>query len=773
MILNWQDYLSTHKDKMEYEKNADQIQSIIDNKVQAPANFLDLCDHPTLAVLTRSLAGKEVQVSFYHAVKKNKLLTKTHDRFALVGFGRRACAMKIDPKEMFKQSSKNKKIPSFNRIMKCDSTGDIESLIPTQVMVEEKLESHSILPPSLLDCLYEQESFHAADILLTFVNCIKKLKLMMNIQSAGEGCSTSSEPSICTTKELENEWNDLSDSEIGNARAEAPKQNRTVTRTRAKDKEANGDLPIVSQEKHQKEDEVDTPQEALTKDSTEAEEFDSDDRFFEKRYGSTLRFLWSVIHEESSVKPTRLTPCCKKSTMDWADSVHAACLDQATPLPPQFTPPPGPAPMRMELGGFDNAAIAMAKLSDAWERKIEMEVQEKETRDQKKQEKSFDKLADVQKRTFILITAKETDDDERVPDMKPTKDALKLLEQTVGLKAQAHLQHEFNKHGHICDVGLAMSTQIKNGCLMSMPSVNDINGVSPFFLPDQASDERLSHELALRLEEQLVLGKINDSDLKTITKCKIHFPKNFGEYVHFIRNFRRMIIILAGESSIFAKKLSSLLSHAQEHERSYKELEKEYFFFYASILETIHRRCQQFIHSTSLGLVSKLKLKKLEFGELLEEIEDGDYVPTKPKWLQNKKRESPSHDNHPRQSAASSGHHREGNNHQPQKKKSIDNPNFDPDLKIPADLRYRQVFHPANRRGIDEVKHTDGSVRCNNWFFRGWCTDACKFHESHSKKLSSAEKTKCKEYMDKLVERQKKWNDQQNHRRNNHGHEGQ
>lgn len=67
-----------------------------------------------------------------------------------------------------------------------------------------------------------------------------------------------------------------------------------------------------------------------------------------------------------------------------------------------------------------------------------------------------------------------------------------------------------------------MSTQIKNGCIMR---------VSPFFLPDQAAEERLSHELALRLEEQLVLGKIKNSDLRTITK--IHFPKKWR-----VRTFR-------------------------------------------------------------------------------------------------------------------------------------------------------------------------------------------------------------------------------------------
>lgn len=61
--------------------------------------------------------------------------------------------------------------------------------------------------------------------------------------------------------------------------------------------------------------------------------------------------------------------------------------------------------------------------------------------------------------------------------------------------------------------------------------------------------------------------------------------------------------------------------------RDAKRTRRKYFFFYASILETDHRNCQQFMHSAALGLVRKLKFKKVEFEELLKEVEDGCYVP--------------------------------------------------------------------------------------------------------------------------------------------------
>jgi len=199
-----------------------------------------------------------------------------------------------------------------------------------------------------------------------------------------------------------------------------------------------------------------------------------------------------------------------------------------------------------------------------------------------------------------------------------------------------------------------------------------------------------------------------------ITKCKIHFPKNFGEYEHFIQNFMRMGIIVEGERSIFVTKLQELHRHAREHERCYRELEQEHYFLYTSILEHVHRRCQHYIHSAREGVISKLKVKKLSFDAILEEIEDGDYVPTKPKWLKNKSSNNEGLNTKSSKKRNSSGGE-EVDSPKP-KKKSIDNPLFDPELKCPAGLQYRQVFHPHNRKGIAEVKHDDGSTRCNNWF---------------------------------------------------------
>jgi len=73
--------------------------------------------------------------------------------------------------------------------------------------------------------------------------------------------------------------------------------------------------------------------------------------------------------------------------------------------------------------------------------------------------------------------------------------------------------------------------------------------------------------------------------------------------------------------------METLIIHAKKHERSYKEIEHDFWYFYASILQYIHCRTQYYVHSASHGLVSKLRVGKLSFSDLLEDIEDGDYAP--------------------------------------------------------------------------------------------------------------------------------------------------
>ena len=131
----WKEFIQTHKDQEEYEKNAESIQKIIDPKDQPVTSFTHLMDHPTLVVLTKSPIEDEVQATFFHSKVKASLLSAEHDYLALSGSGKRACAMRIDMKEMFRTSSSKKKIPSFKELIDC---ADIEEILSLKLKKDGK-----------------------------------------------------------------------------------------------------------------------------------------------------------------------------------------------------------------------------------------------------------------------------------------------------------------------------------------------------------------------------------------------------------------------------------------------------------------------------------------------------------------------------------------------------------------------------------------------------------------------------------------------------------
>jgi len=398
MKLSWKDYILSHKDREAYDEGVDLlIQSIIDIKANAETNFLHLSEHPTLVTLSRSSLKKEAQLAFFHSIRKSSLLEKNYSHFALVGMGHQACTMKVDPREIFRLAPK-RRIPTFNDLMKCGSLERIQALVPKQTMAEEKLESHALIPPLILEAIVELDSLNAQDILLA---CIQKIQSLKKVEPRETQIPQEETTPEAPTEQIDS-WEEFTEDDLAN-----------LSET-AEDKRSSDLI------KQQKKKVVKDTNPGLADEPKEDDTFDTEDRYFEQRFSRILIFLWSVIHEGSSIKPVHITICNKDSTLIWLDSIHEKCLGPSLPPQPQtMLPPPFPIQMNTNLG-LDSVAVAMTKLSDAWGKKIEMEVQEKEEREKKKKEKSFEKLSDVQQRTLILIITTEDDTDDTLPSMKPT-----------------------------------------------------------------------------------------------------------------------------------------------------------------------------------------------------------------------------------------------------------------------------------------------------------------------------------------------------------------
>lgn len=87
-------------------------------------------------------------------------------------------------------------------------------------------------------------------------------------------------------------------------------------------------------------------------------------------------------------------------------------------------------------------------------------------------------------------------------------------------------------------------------------------------------------------------------------------------------------------------------------------------------------------------------------------------------------------------------------------RETINNPKHQEELKIPEGVKFGDLFEPSNRNGIDGIPHPDGSLKCNNWHYRGWCKKSgCKFKKSQNKDLTEEEVTEGKKFVAALYEK--------------------
>ena len=716
---NWKEYLQDNLDRHIYDEEAGALQVLINPSENATNSYRLLSENKPIVCISKSPYQNSINTTFFHTMKKTSILSSESECFALNGFGKRSYAVKIIAKELFKPAKKEGKLPSFEDIIKCKSIQDITSLSPSDTMIEDKFDNHALLPPILADLLFDLENFSAKIILLKFIQKIKSIK-------AKSHTLNKENPNV---SEEEEEWEDI---------------NNTDPNT----------IPIPASESPES-----------TEDDDEI--FDDIGRTFELKFGKILKFLWGTIHQEKLVTGVNLHPCSLPSTTAWLDKVHEENLEKTVNkniknLQNNFTSPQ----TSNSVTDFQNVATSISRLSNTLENHHEHELKIKKEKDKKKDEKNFDNLSIAQQNTLLLITTTENQTDEDLEELTLTPNMRSCLEQTSSIKVQAQLQYEFSsRKKFVCSLSSAMCASIKQGALASQPSHIEINGLTPFCTPNENKDDKLDQATILYMSEQMSLGKVSTEDVKRITKLSITFPTDFNSYKHYVKNFQLLLTLLSGPDSIVTNAIGTMVHHADENERTYIVHGEDEWCFFASVLDHIHRRTQQFIHSAGEGKISNLKVRQLDFSTLMDEIEGFTFTYRIPKWLKTRKRSideiaspcttSGVSNNSNRRPTNNGTNNNTPRNQQTNSKKGekVINNNVLDYLKIPSHLKYGDVFHPEMRKNIQTINHNDGTEKCNNWHHRGFCYSKCKWKSSHNKVLTQDEGNKCKDFVQKLIKK--------------------
>ena len=359
-----------------------------------------------------------------------------------------------------------------------------------------------------------------------------------------------------------------------------------------------------------------------------------------------------------------------------------------------------------------------------------------------------------------MFTVLENHNTADVPDLVPTTNFMKLT-QLNGPFIQSLLIREASNRGLMCNPALGLCQNLRNGGIASTPKITSITNLSPFLLPPESSDNDSSSELLFRLNETAALGKLSEKDIMTLTKMEATLPYDYGTFLHMVKNMRFMCEYLGGTHCLAAKAWNTMAKHTKRNEPLYKEMAREHPTFYISVLDDLHRRFQTFIHSCAFGVFDDLKISHVKFDEVTRKIDNYEYNVRKPIWLPKPKRKEqelqPQQHSRPDPSGDTPTKRRKTTN--PTRGDNIPNPNLDKRMTVPTHLPFGRVFHRLNRQKVDDVRHTDGSQKCNHFHHRGWCWSNCEFKASHSKALTEDEITAGAAQKDALIEKFKEWSE--------------
>ena len=168
----WADYLRDHPEAELYNQNAESIANLHDHTRHPVETFTRISESPTLVVVSRNPVEDGFQSIFNLYTTGNDLLKKSRRFNALVGFGRRAIPVRVDPKSLFKFSP-SRLVPGFKNLIISESIEDIKML--KKGKTKKRIPNHAILPPEISELLLDQSEMETEDLMMLVTDRVRSI----------------------------------------------------------------------------------------------------------------------------------------------------------------------------------------------------------------------------------------------------------------------------------------------------------------------------------------------------------------------------------------------------------------------------------------------------------------------------------------------------------------------------------------------------------------------------------------------------------------------
>ena len=258
----------------------------------------------------------------------------------------------------------------------------------------------------------------------------------------------------------------------------------------------------------------------------------------------------------------------------------------------------------------------MAEAFKTAELRDKLKSQKKE---EAQKESGWDKLDDTLKTTILTAST----DAVSIPE-KLTTSFIEMVQAKTGTVIRLRLKQKF--HSGMMDADVVLCTVLSRGLLLSMPSPRSINNLSPFFTPADGIESCLTEDL-LKIDIQYNVGnRLDDKDVRKLTKQTKTIPTNAMDLVQQIQNFSNLIREIFGENSYDHLQNLELFEEIRKQRRLLSNLYAslgEAFGF--TVLHHIHMGNQLYLQSCSHGDITIVDLDALRFSSLMREIMMGAF----------------------------------------------------------------------------------------------------------------------------------------------------
>ena len=213
----------------------------------------------------------------------------------------------------------------------------------------------------------------------------------------------------------------------------------------------------------------------------------------------------------------------------------------------------------------------------------------------------------------------------------------------------------------------------------------------------------------------------------------ISIPMKSQDLKHHMKNIAGLAGRCFGANSLLHESLRSVAEHIEEKEISYNYEFRQEKLFGRNFLDRIHWRMHRFFDSCAAGDHATIDMDKLDFSDILQQVERREYICKVPHWItrlmkaKDKKQDlAKQGDDGNAGSSRSLGKGRSFDRDNKRNKK-VANPNQYAICKLAETESYRSLFHPGNLRGLTKPTYKNGDPICLRCHTMGFCFVDCKY----------------------------------------------